>query len=84
MTFLDCETETSKCLTPSYKKRDCETHITAQKTRVDQYTRTESGRLFGKDDLSSGSRVVDFAEVKKQDRKLFSEVSGDFEGDKKC
>ena len=32
--FLDCETETSKCLTPSYKKRDCETHITAQKTRL--------------------------------------------------
>ena len=32
--FLDCETETSKCLTPSYKKRDCETHITAQETRL--------------------------------------------------
>ena len=32
--FLDCETETSKCLTPSYKQRDCETHITAQKTRL--------------------------------------------------
>ena len=32
--FLDCETETSncfKCETPSYKKRDCETHITAKK-----------------------------------------------------
>ena len=32
--FLDSETETSKCLTPSYKKPDCETHITAQKTRL--------------------------------------------------
>ena len=32
--FLDCETETSKCLTPWYKKRDCETHISAQKTRL--------------------------------------------------
>ena len=32
--FLDCETETSKCLTSSYKKRDCETHTTAQKTRL--------------------------------------------------
>ena len=29
--FLDYETETSKCLTPSYKKRDCKTHIIAQK-----------------------------------------------------
>ena len=35
--------------------------------RVVQYTRTESGRLFGKDDPSSGSRVVVFAEVKKQE-----------------
>ena len=35
--------------------------------RVVQYTRTESGRLFGKDDPSSGSRVVLFAEVKKQE-----------------
>ena len=33
--------------------------------RVVQYTRTESGRLFGKDDPSIGSRVVVFAEVKK-------------------
>ena len=32
--------------------------------RVVQYTRTESGRLFGEDDPSSGSRVVVFAEVK--------------------
>ena len=36
-------------------------------SRVVQYTRTESGRLFGKDDPSSGSRVVVFAEVKKQE-----------------
>ena len=35
--------------------------------RVVQYTRTESGRLFGKDDPSSVSRVVVFAEVKKQE-----------------
>ena len=35
--------------------------------RVVQYTRTESGRLFGKDDPSSGSRVVVFPEVKKQE-----------------
>ena len=32
--------------------------------RVVQYTRMESGRLFGVDDPSSGSRVVVFAEVK--------------------
>ena len=46
--FLDCETETSKGFeceilslakyrdseTPSYKKRDFETHITAEKTRL--------------------------------------------------
>ena len=32
--FLDCETEASNCLTPSYKKRDCVMHITAQKTRL--------------------------------------------------
>ena len=36
-------------------------------SRVVQYTRTESGRLFGKDDSSSGSRVVVFAEEKKQE-----------------
>ena len=47
--------------------------------RVVQYTRKESGRLFGKDDPSSGSRVVVFAEVKKQE--IVSEVSGDCEGD---
>ena len=47
--------------------------------RVVQYTRTESGRLFGKDDPSSGRRVVVFAEVKKQE--IVSEVSGDCEGD---
>ena len=40
---------------------------TAKKKRVVQHTRTESGRLFGKDDPSSGSRVVVFAEVKKQE-----------------
>ena len=46
--FLDCETETSKGFegetlslakngdseTPSYRKRDCETHITAEKTKL--------------------------------------------------
>ena len=32
--------------------------------RVAQYTRMESGGLFGVDDPSSGSRVVVFAEVK--------------------
>ena len=32
--------------------------------RVVQYTRTESGRLFGEDDPSSGSRVVVSVEVK--------------------
>ena len=47
--------------------------------RVVQYTRTESGRLFGKDDPSSGRRVMVFAEVKKQE--IVSEVSGDCEGD---
>ena len=39
----------------------------SDQSRVVQYTRTESGRLFGKDDPSSGSRVVVFAEVKKQE-----------------
>ena len=39
----------------------------SENMRVVQYTRTESGRLFGKDDPSSGSRVVVFAEVKKQE-----------------
>ena len=39
--FLDYETKTSKgfecerkCETPPYKKGDCETHITAEKTRL--------------------------------------------------
>ena len=32
--------------------------------RVVQYTQMESGPLFGVDNLSSGSRVVVFAEVK--------------------
>ena len=36
----------------------------AYRRRVVQYTRMESGRLFGVDDPSSGSRVVVFAEVK--------------------
>ena len=35
--------------------------------RLVQYTRTESGRLFGEDDPSSGSWVVVFAEVKYQE-----------------
>ena len=44
--------------------RDQQRKKVSQK-RVVQYTRTESGRLFGKDDPSSGSRLVVFAEVKK-------------------
>ena len=55
-----------KCQSNSFNVKSAEI-IHGLLKRVVQYTRTESGRLFGKDDPSSGSRVVVFAEVKKQE-----------------
>ena len=67
----DCRIPCSiACFCPCFKE-ELEEHYAKwkldfppKKTRVVQYTRTESGRLFGEDDPSNGSRVVVFVEVK--------------------